>query len=145
MRVVPIGLLLWVLLPVQAEVFKWTDSQGQVHYGERPPAETGAEPLPLRGIEVIPDPILERHRQRQQRQLHSYELERLEQGREAAREAERLAKQQRQCTEARRNLARFRRGGLYRPGEGGERHFLDRAEEAELIRTTEASVVRLCR
>lgn len=37
------------LVPAHAQVYKWTDANGQVHYDSRPPAEgTAAQPLDIR-------------------------------------------------------------------------------------------------
>jgi len=37
------------MCPAAAQVSKWVDAQGRVHYGDRPPASTGTRTLPLRG------------------------------------------------------------------------------------------------
>ncbi len=31
----------------QAEIYTWKDARGQTHFGDRPPAESGAEPVEL--------------------------------------------------------------------------------------------------
>jgi hypothetical protein len=40
-----IALLLLCSPLVQADIFTWTDAQGRVHYGDRPPADSAARPL----------------------------------------------------------------------------------------------------
>lgn len=39
---------LMVIAPLQAEVFRWTDREGRVHFGDRPPVESKSESLELR-------------------------------------------------------------------------------------------------
>lgn len=54
----PYGLLVVVAgfcLPATAQVQKWTDSQGQTHYGDRPPAGAGAKSGALRGTVSLAD------------------------------------------------------------------------------------------
>ena len=47
-----LGIVLWLLVTAtQAQVYKWTDATGQVHYGDRPPAQ-----FPTEQIEVAPPP-----------------------------------------------------------------------------------------
>jgi glutaredoxin len=42
-------------LPVGAEVMKWTDAQGRVHYGDRPPADKAAQTMAIRGTVSVGD------------------------------------------------------------------------------------------
>ncbi|MFO1428569.1 MAG: DUF4124 domain-containing protein [Candidatus Competibacteraceae bacterium] len=47
-----LGFVFWVLATATpAQVYKWTDAAGQVHYGDHPPAQVSAEPL-----EIVPPP-----------------------------------------------------------------------------------------
>lgn len=34
-----IAMCLFLVLPVQAEIYKWTDEQGRVHFSDKPPTE----------------------------------------------------------------------------------------------------------
>jgi len=56
-----LGSMLWFLgvAPVAAEIFKWTDEQGKVHFGDRPPVERQVEKIEVKinsytSVEVIP-------------------------------------------------------------------------------------------
>ena len=40
--------ILLVAAPVAAQVYKWTDSQGRVHYGDRPPDDAKKQELKIR-------------------------------------------------------------------------------------------------
>jgi hypothetical protein len=73
------SLLLVATVAVEAEVFRWVDEQGMVHYGSRPPADADAQTLTLpsgsAGEPVIDDAAAAR-RERQQRLLEAYDRER---------------------------------------------------------------------
>ena len=43
-----IAALLLFVLPAVAQVYKWTDSAGKVHYGDRPPEDAKKEELKIR-------------------------------------------------------------------------------------------------
>lgn len=98
---------LWPALAL-AEVYRWTDAQGQVHFGERPPA--GAQRL-----EVRPQ-VMERDvhtRQREAAAERFFEARRDEQAqREQAARQRRLARAQ-QCQALRDRLAYLSQGGRY--------------------------------
>lgn len=49
--------LLALALPATAQVAKWVDAQGRVHYGDRPPAGKGATAAPLRGTVSVGDGV----------------------------------------------------------------------------------------
>ncbi len=49
--IITISLGLFVLLPLQAGVYKWVDENGQVHYGEQP-GNAGAEKVTIRQNET---------------------------------------------------------------------------------------------
>lgn len=42
-------------LPAGADIAKWTDAEGRVHYGDRPPAGKDARSEPLRGTVSLSD------------------------------------------------------------------------------------------
>lgn len=48
-------ILLLTALVANAEVYKWVDEQGNVHYGDVPPGGTPAEPLQLPGLSTYRD------------------------------------------------------------------------------------------
>jgi len=44
---VALALLTFCWLPGQAEVYKWTDAQGKLHFSDRPPAEGNSDQIQL--------------------------------------------------------------------------------------------------
>lgn len=101
-------LLYWaLLLPglAAAEIYRWTDAQGQVHFGQRPGA--GAEQ-----IEVKPQ-VVERDQAREERTARFYEARREERDQASVKEAERQAKHEKECRGLRSQLAELEKSGRY--------------------------------
>lgn len=97
----------WPLL-ADAEIYKWTDAQGQVHFGERPPA--GAEQLTVRPQVIERDPAMQAQQERADRWFDARREERAEQQtRDGAARAERVQ----QCNALRERLAVLSQGGRY--------------------------------
>lgn len=118
-----------------AQVYKWTDEQGRVHYGDKPP-EQGARTMQVDpgSASNSPVPSDAERRDKTRRLLRAYDEERrIKQQREqqhAAREAER----KKRCARARDRLRSYTHaGGLYELDDQGNRRFLsdERRQQAE--------------
>lgn len=137
MRIVSLFLVVALLPPpVVAEVYRWQDASGKIHYGERPPAGKEARRLPgapapvssgtekkanaSSGTADAPSPALS---EPQRRAL-----------------AEQQALRERNCQQARANLAGIEAGTIrFLVDEKGERIALDgEARERELARARQA-------
>jgi len=110
-----------------AEIYRWTDAQGQVHFDQRP--TVGAEQ-----IEVKPQ-VVERDAATSEREARTerfYEARREEQAKASSLAAERQAKRAQECQQLRRQVAQVERDGLYyRAGANGERvYYSDKEIEA---------------
>ncbi|OOZ39569.1 hypothetical protein BOW53_11015 [Solemya pervernicosa gill symbiont] len=138
-------LLLVSSTSLAAGIYKWTDEQGNVHYGERPQGsaqemkiETPRTPTTAPGNNVD-------QQQMQQRLLRSMEADRHE--REAKRrEAEKLRAERRaECKEAERLLQEYRDAGhLFEPdGKGGKR-ILSTEEREQATADLEKSIQKNC-
>ncbi|WP_150548571.1 DUF4124 domain-containing protein [Pseudomonas marincola] len=115
-------LLCVLLLPAlaSAEIYRWTDASGQVHFEQRPNG-AGAQ-----RVEVKPQ-VVERDqatRERQARTERFYDARRDEQAQAAAATAERRAKTEQTCTKLRKQLEQMPEGyRYYRPDADGERSY----------------------
>lgn len=115
-------LLCLLLMPglVSAEIYRWTDANGQVHFGQRP-AAAGAEQ-----IEVKPQ-VVERDqstREREERATRFYDARREEQAQASAVAAEQQAKRAEECRELRKRLASIPEGrSYYRTEADGQRSY----------------------
>jgi hypothetical protein len=123
-------LLTGCLLPAvvgAAEVYRWTDERGQVHYGQRPPPD-GAQRLELPQSQAgtaAQDPHAAQRRARQQRLLEAYEYEREKQQAEAARVAAQQQEAATRCRELKRSWRRLSfPGPVYFTLPDGERDYL---------------------
>lgn len=116
-----------------SEIYKWTDEDGNVHYGDRPVGAVAgsAETIALASRRTNPEAVQARVEEREERQ------EARSEARAAAEEAEALAAEERkaaeeqakQCSQYRarqETYATSRR--LYKLDDNGERVFLDEGE-----------------
>ncbi len=128
-----------------AEVFRWTDAEGRVHYGDRPSAGSQSVPLTSGPAPAQPAPSDAERLQRQQRMLDAYRQEREEkQQAEAKRKAD-DAERGRNCARARDTLARYERSGvIYEPQADGSRRYLSESERETEIRAAQGDVKRWC-
>jgi hypothetical protein len=108
-----------------AEIYRWTDAQGRVHFSEKP-SGSGAEQ-----VEVKPQ-VVERDdatREREQRTQQYFDARRDEKAQSQARASAARAERNKECSELRSNLAQIQRGGRYFvTGKDGERSYIDEAE-----------------
>ena len=138
------GLLL-ALPVVAAEVYRWTDQNGQVHFGRRPPP---GEAQRINVPESAPgggDTELLQRRDRERRLLEDYDYERAQKKARQAREADAQQKAAAQCDKLRDYWRRLSfPGPLYLTSDDGEREYLtDDQRESEMARVRPA-YVRAC-
>ena len=127
-------------------IYRWTDADGKVHYGDRPadnavPLRLNTSPAPTKpsrpaGID---------RKQAQQRLLDLYQEER-EEKKKLRREqkAERKARK-RKCLEAKAELDKYQYArAIYRSTEGGEREYLPEAERTDYIQQLNGKVKKWC-
>lgn len=115
-------LLCLLLVPglVSAEIYRWTDANGQVHFGQRP-AAAGAEQI------VVKPQVVERDqstREREERAARFYDARREEQAQASAVAAEQQVKRAEECRELRKRLASIPEGrSYYRTDADGQRSY----------------------
>lgn len=125
-----------LLLPVQAtaQIYKWTDAQGGVHFGEQP--VSGATE-----VEVKPQ-VIERDdetRQREQRTQNFYKARSDERDKAQQQASQSAAEQAKSCSELRYQLRQFPPGrAYYSVNEKGERvYYSDQQLDAARRQLTE--------
>jgi len=133
----------WVLIlalsPVlaQAQIYRWTDEQGRVHFSQQPVA--GATP-----VEVKPQ-VIERDAatlERERRSERYFDARRQENRQAAAERAER----ERECTVLEERLARLQLGGRYfRNNAEGERVYYSESEIEAARRQLATRIQQRCR
>lgn len=119
-------LLLLMLMPLSAtaEIYRWVDAQGQVHFGARP--APGAEQLKVRPQVIERD---EATRERERRAERFFEARRQEQEVAAQQAGETRARQVQECGRLRNELATLAQGGRYfRTDANGDRVYYSEEE-----------------
>jgi hypothetical protein len=148
------GLMVLLLLSqaVHSEVYKWTDENGKVHFGDRPPVEQETEQVAVPtgatsagGEEAS---AVENNTNRQettQRLLDQYAAERDEKRKAAHKKKEEKAQQKANCAVAKDNLRNFQEHGrIYKLLPNGERYYYSAAEREQALARARAEVKRWC-
>ncbi len=139
MRRAVIAAVLTLTVPVAlAQVYRWVDEKGRVHYGEKPPAGAKSKALkPPAGQPVAP----------RAEDLSSQELEfrrrQVQKGQDEEKYAREAANREARCNNAKSDLAIAEQAALFRQ-EKGERVFLSDAEQKAEIARRRAIVAQNC-
>ena len=127
---------------LQAEVYKWVDDDGRIHYSDRPGAQ--ARQLNIDIEPAVGDAGIDR-KEKRQRYLDAVAKERADKEQKAQEEKQRKAEQQRRCLFAKDRLYRLRRAGyLYDLDQSGERVVLTDSERETAIQDFEKNIQRYC-
>jgi len=129
------------------EIYKWTDKDGSVHYGDRPSGEASEERLQFSynrtNSEALDNRVAAQRDAEESRQEARTEAAEKKQ----AAEEERVAAEenQAQCETSRAQLNRMRQSArVYRTDAAGERVYLDDVQRAESITKAEANIKENC-
>ena len=141
-----LAVLWWLSSPVAADgVYRWTDANGQVQYGARPPPDAEAQRMELRDTTPVApgaDDLSVQRRDRQQRMLESFQYERERKRTDAAQDRARRERSAQQCRQLKTHWRRLNHGGpVYYQGADGAREYLsDDRREAEKARARSAYI-----
>ena len=138
-------LLVLVTVPATAEIYRWMDPQGRIHYGDRPPPGIG-EKMTVREAPA-PDSDLEMRRHKQQRLLDAFQDERHQQQAAAEKRQQDAERRRQSCRRARdqlRNIQEARR--VYDVDEDGNRTYRWWAnkEKEHAMAETRQAIERYC-
>lgn len=135
------AILLFCTASAQAQVYKWTDSQGRVHYSSKPPPNTQASE-----VRIAPAPSSPSQDERSADPAEAEEEGATETGEPASDDAARRAALQRNCELARQNLSVLEDPSIRRFREDGQEeavYYTDEERQAR-IEQTKAMVERFC-
>nr|WP_256833455.1 DUF4124 domain-containing protein [Pseudomonas oleovorans] len=135
-------LLIVALLPslAAAEIYRWTDEQGQVHFGQRPVA--GAETVQVKPQVVERD---QHTREREARSQRFYDARREEQQQAAAAATAQREERANECRDLRRRLAQIPEGfSYYRTDANGERIYYSDEETDAARRQLRERIAQRC-
>ena len=129
-----------------AQVYRWVDEQGKVHYGERPP--TGAKASPVQDkLAAPPGAPAPKAAPDASQQERDFQRRRMEREQQEAREQKEAEKAKQQCERERSRLAQLRNVRRIQSGvdEKGNLRYMSDAERADAIASQEGAVARACR
>jgi hypothetical protein len=126
-----------------AQVYRWVDEQGKVHYGERAPSGAKASQVadklatPPGAPKPPPDPS---------QQERDFQRRQIERGQREAAEQKTATQAKERCDRERQRLAGLRNARRVASGvdEKGERRYLSDGERNEAIANQEGAVARAC-
>ncbi len=141
-------LLLLLSLPMaQAEIYKWVDDKGQVHYSEKPPKEKRSA-TEIRIRTYTPHaPLISPEQRKQQRDnlLRAFQEERQIRNEAKEKKEQKAAKNRNNCIHARDRLKSFERARvLYDLDEQGERVYLSDAQRKRTEDNLRAQIKKWC-
>ena len=143
-------LCLFLFLPVQAEVYKWTDEYGQVHYSDTPPSEETPgyqlRPSGSAGNTSTQESLTDAERRARQKKLsNSLETDRREKEQADARRKEQQAKREHNCKVARKEASASKRANLiYDYDQQGNRVYYSEAKKQRYLESLRAEVRKWC-
>lgn len=148
---------LWLLLlllssvqSVTADVYRWEDENGRVHFGDRPPASETAEATTVEtqnspASSPASAPSASDREVTRQRLLDQYQKERDARKEAAQRKREEEERRAFQCARARDQLRSYQTHPvLYELLPNGERRFLSDAERERTLAEAEQAVAHWC-
>lgn len=139
-------LMILVSAQVQAEVYKWTDDKGQVHYGDKPSAVPEAEALGVdtsshSGVSMDDASRVEKR----QRLLDAMAEDRKEKAEQREKARAKNADRQRRCVYYKDRLRRSQQAAaVYRLDKDGNRVFLSQEGREQSSRKIQAQINKYC-
>ncbi len=127
-----------------AKVYKWTDSNGNIHYGERPPT-TQAKEVELHNLHPSGSGTPATPPQDINKLLDTLSKERKEKAEKSAAAEKERKHREKNCNAAKRNAAGYQIGGrIYEIDENGERRFLGDSEIDKKLEEARKEVEKWC-
>jgi predicted metal-dependent hydrolase len=140
-----VSLLLLMTAPgSSAEIYRWVDATGQVHFEDRSQVQSDSDArsyAPPAAAAEDPQRRLDKTR----KLLNAYQAERQQAREQQEKRTQELAKRSRQCAIARDKLRQYQQyGGIYRLDEQGNRVYLSDRERDALIKDSRDEIARWC-
>ncbi len=134
---------LWIAdTAVAAEVYKWVDEQGKVHYGDRP--LPGAQSVRLKDVPEV-TPIAGEREEKRERLLQVFQEQRQEKREQAEAQKKQKEERERNCNLAKDQLRNYERAGyIYDIDKKGNRVIYDEEKQAAAIQQARDAVKQWC-
>jgi hypothetical protein len=126
-----------------ADIYRWTDANGDVQFGDRPPVGAQVEEIRVRNRGGAQGDIA--RQERTERLLQEFETERAERAEQEAAAEREAAERAAACDEARNRHFEYQNSGyLYEWDENGEKRVLSDAQHREARAEARADVDKWC-
>jgi hypothetical protein len=130
---------------VAADLYKWVDADGKVHYSDQPPPPTARSQARVPDALPPSDPDAARRLAEKQAELRKAAEAQADQDRKSADEASAAKQKQSSCAQARGRLQALRDGSpAYRYNEKGEQEMLDDSARRQALRDAEQAIANNC-
>ena len=126
-----IFLLCLSTLSFAGKIYKWTDSEGNVHYGARPPSSQAKQIKVPKGPSNVPAPAAKSSNTQDstKKLLDAFDKERKDKAESTAKTAKEKEMRDKNCSSAKRRIAGLKIGGRqYEMTDAGERNYLNEAD-----------------
>lgn len=131
------------------KIYKWTDSNGKVHYGERPPSGQQGKQMSIprsSPYNAAPTAKPDNKSEAANKFLESVATERKEKKETADKSAKEKEIADKNCSNARRRVASLKQGGRrFTVDEQGERTYMDEAAIQSRLKTAQKNVEKWCK
>jgi len=133
-----------------AEIYKWVDDNGQVHYSEKPPVRQKAEQIQIQSTGNHSAPQRqqvdeENHLKKQQKLLKAFEEERQYNKKQEAKNEKIEATRSRNCVIAKSNLRSYETANrIFKIDENGNRVYMPDSSRQQAIQRARDEVERWC-
>ena len=141
--------LICIPLVANAEVYKWVDKNGKVHYGDNPTAglpsvEVNIDHSQLPADSGDVDEELSREEKRE-RLLESMEEERFEKEEQRKKQAEKKKRDRKKCIYYKDRMRNFKRANaLYKLDKDGNRVYMSDSQRQKSTRNLQKKINRYC-
>ena len=138
-----IGLLMSVSEMTQAEIYKWTDKNGVVHYGDK--NEGKSEVVDIVEKEKVGNRNNINREERRRKLIETYDIERKEKKEKQDKFRKKKAEMNAQCGYAKDRLRRYKRAGsLYDVDKNGNRTNLSDGKRKLAISKLQRNINKYC-
>ncbi|WP_186297628.1 DUF4124 domain-containing protein [Sedimenticola selenatireducens] len=134
-----------------AAVYRWTDEQGRVQYGDRPPLDTNTDEIKIKSTPTSrsdatnSSPSELERKELRQKMLDNYQQEREEKRQARKKREQEAARQKMRCVEAKDRLRDYEDStALYDLQPDGKRVFLTKEQFQAEMAAARAAVKKLC-
>ncbi len=145
-KIFHIFIVLVFSLPCQAEIYKWTDSSGTVHYDDKPPLQNKKQLMNIREENNSVQGVSGDRLKKQKKLLEAMDEDRKLKKDEAAKKKKKKAQLMKQCNNARDSLKSYLRSSyVYNLDKDGNRVVLPSSARDNVIASLKKRIETSCK